>query len=685
MTNILVVDDEADLEPLLTGWFRRKIQQRTYAFQFARNGYEALDKLRSDATIDILLVDINMPEMDGLALLAELPALNPMLRAVMVSAYSDMTNIRTAMNRGAFDFVCKPIDFGDLELTINKTAQYVNELRESQQRKVIDELKSRFFDNITHEFRTPLTLILSPVERLLAQYTETDDLRRHLLTVERNAQRLLRLINQLLDLAKLEAGYLTLTPAPGDLGQLIGQTLQGFAPAAEARGLSLSYHNELPGTYWFDAERIEQIVYNLVSNALKFTLFGGVTVRVSPLSPTTDDGPTVRLEVADTGIGIIAEKLPYIFNRFYQVGSESGNRRLAGTGQTEPGTGIGLALINELTDLMSGTVAVTSTVRPPGTPTTAPDYGTQFTVDLPLPRAVGNDPLDGQRITSSGSRPIRPPDVPVAHLPGPATRPPDTADDGTGRPLVLVVEDNDDLRAFLHETLADQYRVLTAANGTDAWALIQAELPDVVVSDVMMPVMDGYELTQRLKASPDTNHIAVVLLTAKVTHNNRVEGLTYGADDYLTKPFHADELQLRLRNLVDRQRNLREHYHRELARPDGPAPMDTVADTFLRRVYAIIEAHLDDSSLSVDGLAGALSMSRKTLYRKVQSLTQLSPNELIRQYRLRQGADLLRAGHNVSETAYRVGFETAAYFGKCFKEAYGITPSEMLAQDLPKP
>ncbi|ADB42009.1 response regulator [Spirosoma linguale] len=673
MTTILVVDDEVDVEPLMQNWFRRKIQQETYLFRFAYSGREALTLLQSEQDIDLVLLDINMPDMDGLTLLNELSTLDRFLGVVMVSAYSDMNNIRIAMNRGAFDFVVKPIDFADLEVTIEKTAQYVRQLRESQQLKVISELKTRFYDNITHEFRTPLTLILSPVEKLLQKHREPEELLMGLNMVERNAQQLLRLVNQLLDLAKLESGHLSLSPRTGDLSDFIGQIVQLFKPIADERGLTLTYQSDLTSFYSFDTEKVEQLVYNLVANALKFTPAGSVTIALKK-------GDSVRIVVSDTGIGIASEKLPYIFNRFYQVISPQplAGQYLPDTSDKVPaflnsGTGIGLALVKELTELMNGTVAVESTVsKSPGQPS-----GTVFTVELPLPTVESPtvqvvekpvmQPLDWSAQSTS---PQPAPDT--------TSEPADTILLGVNgeKPLVLIVEDNSQLRMLLERQLSGLYRVLTAVDGEMGWQIAQNELPDLVLTDVSMPKMDGYELTRRLKTSLITDHIAVVMLTAKTAQPSRIQGLQEGADDYINKPFHVDELRLRLKNLFIRQQKLRAYYQNIFSQPDVSFQPATATDKFLQTLYSLIEAHLDDSRFGVEELAHEVGMSRRTLYRKLLVVTNLTINDFMRQYRLRRAAQFLREGRNVSETAYLVGYESPAHFTTVFKEFYNRTPSE---------
>ncbi len=662
MTTILVVDDETDLESLLVNRFRRKIKASDYAFHFAQSGLEALTILQKEPSIDLLLLDINMPDMDGLTLLGKLPAVNPLLRAVMVSAYGDMDNIRTAMNRGAFDFVCKPIDFTDLEVTIEKTAEHVRQLQEARQLKVIDELKTRFFDNITHEFRTPLTLILAPTEQLLQRFGDSVELQRSLGMVERNARQLLRLINQLLDLAKLESGHLSLSPQAGDPGDFIGQIVRAFDLVAQEKNLLLTYENKLTGFYSFDATKLEQIAHNLIANALKFTKAGGVTVQLMA------DSVMVRLVVTDTGIGIAPEKLPYIFNRFYQIqefGANGEPRQYS-----YPGTGIGLALVKELAELMGGRVSVSSE-----TEQTGPNAGTTFTVDMPLLRVseetVSDLPLQPLLSVAEAVAAVQ-----LVHEPAGAE------DNAPEKPLVLVVEDNPELNAFIAGELADDYRVLTAVDGNEGFQLAQAELPDLVLSDLMMPGMDGYELTRRLKTDPATDHIAVVLLTAKTAQRSLMEGLQQGADDYVGKPFHVGELRLRIRNLLARQQTLRAHFQAQFNHPDEPIRVEAISDTFIKKLYTILEARLDDSEFRVDELASDVGMSRRTLLRKLTSLTNMSVTDFIRQYRLKRSQEFLRQGHNVSETAYMVGYESPAHFSTMFRDFFGITPTDY-ALDLP--
>lgn len=638
---ILLVDDEADLEALFKQMFRRQIQSGQYAFSYVRSGQQALELIAEQPDFDLVLSDIQMPGMDGLTLLAKLSEANPIIRTVMVTAYGDMDNIRTAMNRGAFDFITKPINFQDLQTTIEKTLRYVHQLRETAELKALDAMKTRFFANITHELRTPLTLIVAPVDRLL----ETPDLpifyQQQLSTVRRNALQLLRLINQLLDINKLEAHQMDLVQEVGDLPRFIGQVVELFRPSTDIKQLALTYQSAmLPGNHLFDAGKWETILFNLLANAIKFTHVGEITIDLAQV----DD--TAHITIRDTGIGISSDKLPHIFNRFYQID----NART----RAYQGTGIGLALVHELTHRLGGTIRVES--QEPGSTEPA---GTCFKVAIPV------QSMDDQRQAQSVAKLSLQIDLPYltsesaqgthAVLPGQP-------------PLILIVEDNTELREFMVAELATTYQMLWAANGHDGWLLAKEELPELIISDLMMPLMDGYELIDQLHHDPATDHIAILLLTASSEADNRQKGLEHGADDYLTKPFNMRELRLRLRNLLGRQQKLRQQYRQQFAQPDSPSALVSVPDQFLQRVYQLLEQRLDDSALSVEWLADQLAMSRKTFYRKVQSLMQLSPIELIRQYRLRKSIDLLRAGHNASETAYMLGFESPSYFARIFRE-----------------
>ncbi|KAA6438726.1 response regulator [Dyadobacter flavalbus] len=654
-TKILLADDETDLEDLFRQQFRQQIQAKTYEFIFATDGQQALAILEQHPDIDVLLSDINMPIVDGLTLLTKVPQVNPRLRTVIITAYGDMSNIRTAMNEGAFDFLTKPIKFSDLKKTLEKAIHSAAQQRELVELKVMDEMKTRFFANITHELRTPLSLIVAPVDNLLETAELPPAHQYQLATVQRNARQLLRLFNQLLDINKLEAQQMKLANEVGDLPEFVRQIVELFRPSANIKQLSLSYQTDFPtGNYVFDADKWEKILYNLLANAIKFTEAGGICVSLFKTSATA------QLLVSDSGIGIDAEQLPHIFNRFYQVNQSSS--------RTPIGTGIGLALVHELVVRLGGTIRAYQQET---------GSGTHFLVELPI-QSAGAEGASFNLSSLPQPDLLAAPPITVSSHAEWVSEQPETA------PLLLIVEDNSELREFMMTELITTFRIRSAANGYDGWLIAKDEMPDLIVTDLVMPVqtgphLDGYALIEQLRLHPETDHIPVVLLTASHDPAKRLHGLRAGVDDYLTKPFSMGELRLRLRNILNRQDKLREAYRRQLSELQAnqrSEPMETVQDQFLNQLYQILESRLDDSTLSVEWLADELAMSRRKLHRKLQSLLQLSPHDVMRQYRLRKAVDLLRVGYNVSETAYKVGFESPSYFTKLFKEFYHQTPTD---------
>ncbi|MBD2705135.1 response regulator [Spirosoma sp. BT702] len=513
--------------------------------------------------------------------------------------------------------------------------------RETQQLRRIDEMKTRFFSNVTHEFRTPLALILTPAQQLKQKYVDTDDQRR-LGVIERNAYQLLELINQLLDLSKLEANAMPVQKSVGNLSEFIDETVRSFGEEAERLRIRLSYQPQLTGDFLFDRAKLERIIYNLVSNAIKFSRADD---RVTVTLQEATDG-FVQIIVADTGIGIAAEQLPFIFNRFYQA-DDSPTR-------SQEGTGIGLALVKELVEVQAGTVSVDS----------EPGVGTTFTVRLPYQLAFREEVVPKPIDDNQGSQQL------------------DTSQPTAESPLILLVEDNTDLAEFIIQSLPTWYQVVRASDGAQGLEIAIERIPDLVLSDVLMPVMDGYTLCEKLKTDPHTSHIPVVLLTAKSTLENRVNGLRLGADDYITKPFHLAELQLRIRNLLDSRRQLRDWVRQSLAEPDKILSDHELAqsDSFLIQFYSILNEHLDDSEFGINQLSREIGMSRASLYRKLEAISGLGVSELIQNYRLKRSTEYLRQGQTITATAYLVGFSNASYFSQCFRKLYQLTPSEFMSQ-----
>jgi signal transduction histidine kinase/CheY-like chemotaxis protein len=544
-----------------------------------------------------------------------------------------------------------------LENTVaERTAQLAlqhDQLKEqSEQLRQMDTLKSRFFANISHEFRTPLTLITGLVRK--HQGNLTADKEEDYRIILHNAHQLLRLINQLLELSRLEAGGARLQARQADLMPFLQQITASFASLAEQRQITFTFNKTLFALYqavmpvylYFDAGKLEQVITNLLGNALKFTPEqGAVDISVAVVDHA------VEIQVRNSGPGIPAASLPYIFDRFYQAD---------GTGY-QGGTGIGLALVKELVALHHGSVHVEST---PG------DY-TVFYLRLPL----GNTHLSPGELAGEEDKAAEPFPL-TAQLNNPADMAPSLAGE-PGRPLVLVVEDNPDLRRYIKGQLSAGYLVLEAEGGEQGWQVAEETLPDLVISDLMMPGISGLALLERLKNSDKTSHIPVILLTARAGHADKLEGLSTGADDYLVKPFDADELLIRAGNLIRMRQQLREKFSAGALPGPEQVRLPSQQQVFLEKLYRVLDQHLDNELFGVEQLGGELGMSRSQIHRKVKAITNQSPSDLIRAYRLQRAADLIRqdAG-NMSEIAWQTGFSSLSNFSRCFHEQYGCSPSE---------
>ena len=532
----------------------------------------------------------------------------------------------------------------------------------------LDAAKSEFFANVSHEFRTPLTLALGLLEEWVEAPSEPlpatarDDLRQVLL----NNRRLLRLVNQLLDIARLEAEALTLHVQPLDLGAWLERLAQAFVPLAERRRITFQRDGlDAPVRLVADPDPLETIVANLLSNAFKFTPTGG-TVTLC----LTADAESARVVVRDTGPGIPADEQKRIFDRFHRAHGEA------------TGTGIGLALAQGLTERHGGRITVDS----------APGDGATFTVRLPRGTAHLRDRPDVTWATAD-DEPARPnlpaPDVadgaepPANGVPadGAADTEPAPGETPDTRTTVLVVDDNADIRAFVRRHLTPTYRVVEAADGREGLAVALRLTPDCIVSDVMMPEMDGTTLLRALRDDPATDFLPVILLTARAALEDKLGGLEAGADDYLTKPFRPAELITRIRNLIAQRMRLRERFQAE-----PPAATADEAEEepppFLRAVTEAIRAHLSDEDFGVGELATAVGVSRSKLYRDLKAAADASPGDLIWQTRLAEGRQLLEAEEGtVSEVAYGVGFKSVAHFSNRFREAYGVSPSAVHGAD----
>lgn len=532
----------------------------------------------------------------------------------------------------------------------------------------LDRAKSHFFANVSHEFRTPLTLTIGPLEDLRGGLygSLSEEPSRQVGMALRNARRLLRLVSQIMDVAKLDSGNMKLHAREHDLGNFVREIAAAFAAVAERQRIRLNV--ETPPAEvcaWFDVDAMETVLTNLLSNAFKFTPEGGVisVTLVSRQGATDTDHAVVR--IADSGQGIPTEDLDHVFERFYQV-DESET-------EWQPGTGIGLSLARELALLHSGDIQVESEAG----------VGTTFTVTLPL----GRRHLRDDQVVTDVTAPQRPPagrwiapselipEVSEAVPGGEHDAPSDK--DADDVPTILVVDDNADVREYIQGHLERRYRVVDAADGLEAGSMAESIIPDLVISDVMMPGMDGYGLCRLLKSNPETDFIPVILLTAKAATEHKVAGLQEGADDYVVKPFEMEELEARVANLIATRQRLRQRFGGGRLELHAQAQEVTSADTaYLERVRSVIEEHLGDEEFGVAQLAREVGQDRSHLYRRVRTLLDETPTDLIRRLRLERASQLLagRAG-SVAEIGYAVGFNSVSYFCKCFREGYGVTPS----------
>ncbi|MCG3155551.1 MAG: Sensor histidine kinase RcsC [bacterium] len=544
----------------------------------------------------------------------------------------------------------------------------------------LDRIKSSFFANISHEFRTPLTLILGPVQRLLNEAAEVGA-KHELRRIQKNAQRLLSLVNQLLDLSKLETGKMTVQVSRGNIVPLLRSIAMTFASLAEQKHLTLRFHSDADEiVLYFDRDKIEKIFYNLLSNAFKFTPAGGSVIVECGLSiadfglrnaeqPIRESSAipnpqSAIISVSDTGIGIPADRLPHIFDRFYQADHSS-------TRDYE-GTGIGLSLVQELVALHHGSVEVVS----------VEGKGSAFTVRLPMGRAAYREdeilepamPLraTGDTFASEAMADVETPFSEPAAAPAQSEGPVVAMET-----IVLVVEDHAEVRAYIREYLEASYKVMEAADGAEGLEKAREVIPDLIVGDVMMPKMDGYEMCRALKTDEKTSHIPVILLTARAALEDKVAGLKTGADDYLTKPFEAAELLARVENLIASRRKLRERWKRAVVLKPGEIATTPLDQAFLEKALAVAEKNLEDEEFSIEEFAEQVGMSRSQLHRKLHALTNQSASLFLRSVRLQRAAELLcRHAGTVAEIAYQVGFSSQAYFTRCFHEHFGCSPKE---------
>ena len=531
-------------------------------------------------------------------------------------------------------------------------AFYINRKMRQANRKLISlnaEMKEvtaqklQFFTNVSHEVRTPLTLILAPLDRLIVSLRESP-YASDLGLIQKNANRLLRVINQILDFRKVEGKQEKLAVREIDLVPFVGEIKSYFDSMASVRAISYTFTSSIKQcTLWIDPDLLEKVFFNLLSNAFKFTPGGG-SVRIE----LTEEGGRVFIRVIDTGSGIRPANLPHLFDRFY-------------TEDRSMGTGIGLHLVKEYIDMHGGETRVES----------EPGQRTTFTVCLRKGKAHFED-SDLM-------------ETPVSHQAYEASR----LDDSETKEMlsktypytILITEDDDEVRGFLERELSLHFKIRTVANGKDALRVLEEEEISLVVSDEMMPEMNGFELCRTIKSQLPFSHIPVILLTALTDERQRIFGITGGADDYIQKPFHTDYVKIKIIHLLQERQKLRERLLEKLRDNklllSEPEKVESIDDTFLRKFAEQIEAVYADHEYNVEKLSETLGLSRGHLHRKIKELTGTAPVEFLRTYRLNKATQLLRQNaYTVSEVAYRTGFSSPAYFSKCFKAVYGVTPTE---------
>lgn len=528
----------------------------------------------------------------------------------------------------------------------------INTIRAEKQRfEDLDHLKSRFFANISHEFRTPLTLILAPLASIKHKLGSHDD-QKSIAVIERNANRLLHLINQLLDLSKLEAGKMDMQMQEHNFALLLKGIVMSFESLAKRKNIRLHFVSQKDNMpLWVDKEKVEQIFYNLLSNAFKFTAeYGEISVMIS------EQNGVIEVLVRDNGLGIPASRIAHIFDRFYQVDSSE-------TREHE-GTGIGLALVKELVTLHGGQISVESQV----------DQGSTFCIHLPKEHKSFAAKDTGHTSSSKTNK------LAIIDTAIPATTTnPSLEIDQTERPIILIVEDNKDVRHYIKQHFKADFKIIEADDGQAGIELALEHSPDLIISDVMMPKKDGYQLCKQLKTDQRTSHIPIILLTAKAAQEEKLRGLEIGADDYLIKPFNTQELEIRTKNLIASRVQLRKLFSENTQSPQLPKGLNKIDRAFLEKVQQVVNTNLNNEQFNVELFAQELNMSRVHLNRKLKALTDLSANKYIQTVRLQKAMNLLQqqAG-NVSEIAFQTGFKSTAYFVKCFREKYGKTPGSLL-------
>lgn len=513
-----------------------------------------------------------------------------------------------------------------------------------KQKEELDQMKFRFFTNISHELRTPLTLIITPLDMMMRRMVD-ETMKKQMNTIYKNAQNLLSLVNQLLDFRKLEMKGEKLNLMNGDMEEFIVTTCNNFMPMAVEKHLNFVNQTLHRSLYlFFDRDKVHKIVNNLLSNAFKFTPEGG-TINLLLSTEEIEQRIYVKIEVSDTGIGISESDLPYIFDRFYQVGNQSDEKL---------GSGIGLHLVREYVTIHEGKVKVESQV----------DCGSTFRVWLPMDlKPEVEETLEEITGKMSENKVV---EETVS-----------TTEGDENHKKLLLVEDNKEFRTFLKEQLEDFYQIIEAGDGEEGERCAIEENPDLIISDIMMPKVDGIELCRRIKTNVQTSHIPVILLTARTADDIKINSYEVGADSYMSKPFNFDMLMVRIEKLIEQQEKRKQEFRKNIEVNPSAITITSVDEQLIHKSLEYLEKNMDNPEYGVEELSRDLGMARMSLYRKLQSITGDTPTDFIRSIRLKRAAQLLKGSQlPIVEVASRVGFSSPSYFSKCFKEMFGILPKQ---------
>lgn len=533
----------------------------------------------------------------------------------------------------------------------------------------LHQLKLKYFTNISHEIRTPLTLILTPLENILTAYKGEQVLYKQLIGIKNNADRLLRLVNQIMDFRKQETGKLKLRMAEGNIVKFIKEINLAFFEEVKSRKLNFNFESaEDEILVWYDRDEMEKVFFNVLSNAVKFTNQGGsITVKTAVLTKKQEgeNKEFVEIKITNSGKGIPAEKQALIFDRFYQVDKQ---------GLTEYGTGIGLALSKGIIEYHHGEISVESN------PFENKEEGcTCFTILLPLGRKHILEEQIIENFKNSESAEL----YKLLNEEDVETEGELTENNNSTLPHLLLVEDNKEIRELISGSLRSEYKIIEAENGKVGWQIAAETIPDIIISDVVMPEMDGLELCEHIKSDDRTSHIPVILLTARTALIHKLSGLKTGADDYLTKPFNIQVLKVRVNNLIESRRILREKFEKSKRLvPEFVDHESSRDDIFLKKAAEIIDLQMMNPQFSVNKLASEVGMSQSVLYRKIKAITNLSPNDFIKNIRLDKAAKiLLKEDLTIAEVGYKVGFNDPKYFSRSFKKQFGLNPSDYLREN----